>query len=237
MRKALQFYEDFAVVGEDGSYRLYPSVSPENTPLNFMPEDGRQLAHPMPTTVNATMDIAIMKELLTHLIQANRLVGGPGSKDEEERLKRMLDRMPPYRTNEDGALAEWLDPAFKDRYDHRHLSHIYPLFPGDEVTRESAPELYVAFEKAVRLRRLGAQSGWSLAHMASIYARLGKAIVHWSVLIHWRKHACYRICLPSITIGGMGICMDMPAAPIQLDANMGWVNAVQEMLRRCRRIW
>ncbi|MCI1776343.1 MAG: glycoside hydrolase family 95 protein [Paenibacillus lautus] len=231
MREALQFYEDFAVVDEDGSYRLYPSVSPENTPLNFMPEDGKQQAHPMPTTVNATMDIAIMKELLTHLIEANRLIGGPGSKDEEERWKRMLEHIPPYRTNEDGALAEWLDPKFKDRYDHRHLSHIYPLFPGDEVTRESAPELYVAFEKAVRLRRLGAQSGWSLAHMASIYARLGEG----DGALECLDTLAQSCLLPNLFTlhndwRGMGICMDMPAAPIQLDANMGWVNAVQEML-------
>lgn len=229
MREALQFYEDFAVVGEDGTYRLYPSVSPENTPLNFMPEDGRQLAHPMPTTVNATMDIAIMKELLTHLIQANRLVGGPVL--EEARWKRMLERIPPYRTNGDGALAEWLDPGFEDRYDHRHLSHIYPLFPGDEVTRESAPELYVAFEKAVRLRRLGAQSGWSLAHMASIYARLGEG----DRALECLDTLAQSCLLPNLFTlhndwRGMGICMDMPAAPIQLDANMGWVNAVQEML-------
>jgi len=229
MQEAWQFYADFATEGEDGFLKLYPSVSPENTPRNFMPKDGRQLAHPMPTTVNATMDIAILKELLTHLIEAGRVIGVPDM--ERAEYERMLAKIPPYRTNRDGALAEWLDPAFEDRYDHRHLSHIYPLFPGYEITRESSPELFSACENAVRLRRIEAQSGWSLAHMASIYARLGDGD-HALECLDMLARSCL---LPNLFTlhndwRGMGICMDMPAAPVQLDANMGWVHAVQEML-------
>ncbi|WP_235941211.1 glycosyl hydrolase family 95 catalytic domain-containing protein [Paenibacillus puerhi] len=229
LREALMFYEDFLVEDEEGRYRMYPSVSPENTPLNFMPPDGKQLAHPMPTAVNATMDVAIVKELLHHLIEANRAAGGDPA--EERRWQQMLEKLPAYRINSDGAVSEWIHPGFEDRYAHRHLSHLYPVFPGYEVTQESDPELFEAFAQAVRLREIGAQSGWSLAHMASVYARLGDGdsslesldLLTRSCLLpnFFTLHNDWR---------GMGISMKMPTAPVQLDANLGWVNAVQEML-------
>ncbi|CAG7622409.1 hypothetical protein PAESOLCIP111_02423 [Paenibacillus solanacearum] len=229
MREAALFYEDFLELGDDGYYRYYPSVSPENTPLNFMPPSGQPLAHPMPTTINATMDIAILKELLTHLIEGTSIAGGdPG---DVEKWERMLRRIPPYQINEEGAVREWMHPDFDDRYDHRHLSHIYPLFPGQEVTREEQPELFAAFDTAVRKRLIGAQSGWSLAHMSAIYSRLGdgeSALECLDILA--------RSCLLSnlFTLHNdwrnMGICMNRKDAPIQLDASMGAINAVQEML-------
>ncbi|WP_199613997.1 glycosyl hydrolase family 95 catalytic domain-containing protein [Paenibacillus alkalitolerans] len=229
MREAIAFYEDFLVEGEGGYYKIYPSVSPENTPENFMPKDGKPLAHPMPTAINATMDFAILKQLLTSLIDASPVAGG--DPQDAEKWKRMLMRIPPYEQNEDDAVREWMHPDFDDRYGHRHLSHLYPVFPGHEVNREEQPELFRSFETAVRLRKLGAQSGWSLAHMASIYARLGdgdSALECLDIL----SRSCL---LPNLFTlhndwRNMGVCMNMPAAPIQLDANMGWVNAVQEML-------
>ncbi|MFM9276676.1 glycosyl hydrolase family 95 catalytic domain-containing protein [Paenibacillus jiagnxiensis] len=229
MTAALQFYEDFLVLDENGFYRIYPSVSPENTPQNFMPPDGQQIAHPMPTTISATMDIAILKELLTNVIEGSRLVGV--NSGDIPRWEKMLTRIPPYQINEDGSIREWMHPAFDDRRDHRHLSHIYPVFPGQEVTSESHPEWFQAFDIAVRQRLLGAQSGWSLAHMASIYARLGdgeQALESLNIL----TRACLMNNLFTLHNDwrNMGICMEMASAPVQLDANMGWVNAVQEML-------
>ncbi|WP_342345631.1 glycosyl hydrolase family 95 catalytic domain-containing protein [Paenibacillus sp. CFBP 13594] len=236
MKEALQFYEDFLVLGEDGKYKIYPSVSPENTPENFMPKHGQPLAHPMPTAINATMDIAIIKELLQHVIAASRLTGVHTTKI--PCWEAMLEHMPDYLIEAEGAVKEWLHPAFEDRRDHRHLSHLYPVFPGQEITREEQPELFQAFETAVDQRRLGAQSGWSLTHMSSIYARLGngeRALESLDILARscvlsngYTLHNDWR---------NMGVCMSMPAAPIQLDANMGWVNAVQEMLLYVSEQW
>lgn len=229
MLEALRFYEDFLVIGEDGFYKMYPSVSPENTPLNFMPSDGKPLAHPMPTAINATMDVAILKELLQHVIEANRKAGG--SPEAEKEWSRMLTRLPAYRLNKDGAVSEWIHPAFEDRYAHRHLSHLYPVFPGQEVTKESDPNLFGAFETAVQRREIGAQSGWSLAHMAAIYARLGDGDSSLECLDMLARSSL----MPNLFTlhndwRGMGVSMQMPTAPVQLDANMGWVNAVQEQL-------
>lgn len=230
MLEAAKFYEDFLVPGDSGEYRIYPSVSPENTPQNFMPADGAQLAHPMPTAINATMDVALIRELFTNLLEASEHAGTATS-TEKEKWKLMLERLPAYTINEDGAAEEWLHPDFEDRYAHRHLSHLYPVFPGNEVMRETRLALFEAFERAVRKREIGAQSGWSLTHMAAIYARLGDGdraldcldILSRSGLLPnlFTLHNDWR---------GMGVSMNMPTAPVQLDANMGWVNAVQEML-------
>lgn len=227
MREAALFYEDFLVKGEDDLLHIYPSVSPENTPANYMPD--QPMDHPMPTAVNATMDIAIIKELFANLIEGSRAVDA--SLQDIPRWEDMLGRLPPYQINEEGALKEWSHSAFEDRYNHRHLSHIYPLFPGQEFTKEENPELFQSCEIAVHKRLLGAQTGWSLSHMAAIYARLGdgeKAAESLDILT--------RSCLLSnlFTVHNdwrdMGISMNKTQAPVQLDANLGTTNAVQEML-------
>lgn len=228
MYEVALFYEDF-LVKENDRYKCYPSVSPENTPENFMPVNGEQLAHPMPTAINATMDIAIIRELFSNLINSARELGMY-----EEKIPLWEDivrKLPDYAVNEDGAVKEWIEPIFKDRYDHRHLSHIYPVFPGYEINGENNPALFKAFETAVKMRRLGAQTGWSLMHMAAIYARFEegeKALECLDLLAQsgilnnfYTLHNDWR---------NMGVTLNMRTAPIQMDANMGWTNAVQEML-------
>ncbi|XEC95808.1 glycoside hydrolase N-terminal domain-containing protein [Paenibacillus tarimensis] len=229
MREAARFYEDFLIEGGDGYFRMYPSVSPENTPGNYMPEPGQPQDHPMPTTVNATMDFAVIKELFSNLIEGSRTAGI--YQRYIPRWEDILRRIPSYQINEEGAIKEWMHPAFEERHNHRHLSHIYPVFPGQEFTREERPELFRAFEKAVDQRLIGAQTGWSMAHMASIYARLGdgqKALESLEILT--------RSCLMNnlFTVHNdwrdMGISMNKPQAPVQLDANLGITHAIQEML-------
>ncbi|MBR1685129.1 MAG: glycoside hydrolase family 95 protein, partial [Clostridia bacterium] len=145
--------------------------------------------------------------------------------------ERILRGIPAYRLSRDGGIREWQDDRFEERYDHRHLSHIYPVFPGTEVHRLHQRELLPAFERAVRLREIDAQTGWSMAHMAAIYARLGKGE---DALESLDKMS--RACLTNsfFTLHndwrGMNISWNMDPAPVQLDAIMGYVNAVQEML-------
>ncbi|SFL94066.1 alpha-L-fucosidase 2 [Gracilibacillus orientalis] len=229
MKEVAAFYQDFLEVGEDEFYQYYPSVSPENTPANFMPESSKPVAHPMPTTINATMDFAVMKELLTNLIEGSSIVSM--YQQELSVWEEMLARIPSYQVNQNGGIREWMSEQFEDNDEHRHLSHIYPIFPGQELVKEKEEELFEAFRKAVQNRKLGAQTSWSFAHMASIYARLEDA-----------KHA--RICLEHLTRScllnnlytvhndwrNMGLTMEIDSAPVQMDANLGVVNAIQEML-------
>ncbi len=228
MREAALFYEDFFTLGEDGYWVSAPSNSPENTPGNYWQGPG----HSMETTVNATMDFAIARELFTNLAEGAAAAGCYG--EELPRWRAFLERIPPYQLNEDGAVREWMHPGFLDNYHHRHQSHLYPVFPGTEVTRSGQPELFGGFVKAVEKRLvlgLKEQSGWSLAHMANNYARMGQgdeALECLDIL----SRSCV---LPNLFTlhndwRGMGIGVDMEWAPVQLDANMGWSSAVHEML-------
>ena len=223
------FYADFAVFYPDGSIHFYPSVSPENTPGNFMPPKHIQMAHPMPTTVNSTIDLAILKEFFTNMCAFAET--HPQLQARVPAWKKILQSIPDYRLSAQGGVKEWQDDRFQERYDHRHLSHIYPVFPGTEVNTLHRAELLPAFERAVRLRKIDAQTGWSMAHMAAIFARLEKGGDAMACL---DKMA--RSCLTGsfFTLHndwrGMNISLSMDPAPVQLDALMGYVNAVQEML-------
>lgn len=230
MREVALFYEDFFILGEDGYYISVPSNSPENTPANYRDESG--MGEEMETTINATMDFAIAKEVLCNLLAGAQITGMYGQ--EVEKWEEMLTHIPPYQINEDGAIKEWMHPLLKDNYYHRHLSHIYPVFPGIEVTQEDQPELFKAFVKAVELRHtvgMNDQTSWSLAHMACCYSRMEMGdqalqcldeISRTSILNNFfTVHNDWR---------NMGLVMDFKMAPFQIDGNMGWTGAVNEML-------
>ena len=240
MMGVADFYEQFICFTEtsDGEerIRIYPSVSPENTPQNFMPPEGVQMAHPMPTTVNSTIDLSIVKEFFSNMkkIADEMERCGRRSPFDEARIQRwnrILDAIPEFKVNEKGAIKEWQEDEFEDRYDHRHLSHIYPVFPGKEIYPKRNPKQTEAYEKAVKLREIDAQTGWSMSHMAGIYARFRDGKAAMNCLDNMAKS-----CLTNnfFTLHndwrGMNISLTMDPAPVQMDANLGYVNAVQEML-------
>lgn len=236
MKEVALFYEDFIVKGEDGKNMFLPSQSPENQPADktiIDPETGREKR--IKVQINSTIAVAISKEVFSNLIEACELldIENEGVK----RWKQFVKDMPEYEINEDGALKEWLHPDFNDNYEHRHQSHIYPLFPGNEIAEESNPELYEATKVAIDKRLvigLQSQTGWSLAHMANVYARLGDGEKAKEAL-----NILSRCCLGQNFFTyhndwrAMGATMPFywgHSAPFQMDANFGISAAVIEML-------
>jgi alpha-L-fucosidase 2 len=236
MKEVALFYEDYVVKGPDGKNMFFPSQSPENQPVDKVITDqktGRQ--QKIKVQINSTIAFAVSKEVFSNLIEASELLGV--EQEGVVRWKKMLADMPEYQINADGALREWMHPDFEDNYEHRHQSHIYPVFPGQEVTVESDPEIFeaakVAIEKRLRIG-LKAQTGWSLAHMANVYARLDESEKAQEAL-----DILTRCCLGQNLFTyhndwrSMGATVDIiwgPTAPFQMDANFGFSNAVTEML-------
>lgn len=230
MVEAAAFYEDYYYLDTDGTLALYPAVSPENSPLEF---HDKTKPHSMPVTKNPTVEIAILKELLQNLVSVSAKY--PALAEKAKTWQHMLSILPAYYVNEDGAVAEWLDTQVHDAYDHRHLSHLYPVFPGTEIIDTGKTELLSAFKRAVDLREVGSFCGWSLPHMSAIYSRFSEADKAFDTL-----NALSKVCLLEnfFTLGhdyrDMGIttsdCGDESRACVQFDALLGSVNALQEML-------
>jgi hypothetical protein len=157
------FYEDFlTVTGEDGNYIFAPSFSPENNPANTGP--GAMIA------INATMDITVCREVLTNLIEACELLGTDA--DNIPKWKAMIDKLPQYLMEPDGTLKEWAWPTLEERYNHRHISHLYGAWPGDEIDPDRTPKLALAAMMADRRRVPERLAAHGRCHRALVGARL-----------------------------------------------------------------
>jgi hypothetical protein len=163
LKELALFYEDFlTITGKDGNYIFAPSFSLENNPANTGP--GAMIA------INATMDIMVCREVLTNLIEACELLGTDA--DSIPKWKAMLAKMPPYLMEPDGTLKEWAWPTLQERYSHRHISHLYGAWPGDEIDPDRTPKLALAAMMADRRRVPERLAAHGRCHRALVGARL-----------------------------------------------------------------
>ena len=116
MERAALFFEDYLYEGPEEKLVFSPTQSPENTPRN---SDSQ-------ATFNATMDVAVAKELLRNAIAASRELGR--NADKIPVWEKLLARMPDYMIDGNGAIKEWLTPKLENNDAHRHSSQLYALF-------------------------------------------------------------------------------------------------------------
>ena len=162
------FYEDFLTLTDwDGNYMFVPSISPENLP--------RRTDATAPELINATMDISVCREVLTNLIQASETLGSDA--DRVPKWKAMLGKMPPYVLELDGTLKEWAWPTLEEHYSHRHVSHLYGVWPGDEIDPDRTPQLARAAEIADRRRTFDTLPTAVAGETLPAYARCHRALV------------------------------------------------------------
>lgn len=134
---AVKFYLGFLFpYGE--YYVTGPSTSPEN---RFCGEDGK----PHSVGMASTMDISILKELFGYYLKICNILGIEG---ETVDVKRVLSKLPPFKTGSFGQIREWLLDYPETEIHHRHVSHLYGLYPGNLIT-ENTPELLEACRVAL----------------------------------------------------------------------------------------
>lgn len=212
IRLIAEFFESYLLEDEHGTFQIAPSQSPENRFVG-----GGDL--PISLCVSSAMDVQLVSELLMHAVQASEILDC--ELERRARWRHILAHLPPLRIGGDGRLLEWNEELEEVEPGHRHLSHLFGLFPGENITEEDTPELFRAAGESLdyRLAHAGGYTGWSRAWTACCMARLGRgndALKHIEALI------------AEFSTTSM---LDLhPPRIFQIDGNLGSVAAVMEML-------
>ncbi|GHV16375.1 alpha/beta hydrolase [Spirochaetia bacterium] len=213
MRGCAEFLLDWLVEGPGGYLVTNPSVSPENEFIR----DGKGYS----AATASTMDISLIRELFTNCLSALDVLGKP--EDIRSQIEAALKRLPPYKTGASGGLQEWFNDEQEAEPAHRHISHLYGLYPSNQM-----PEtLYEACRKTLTDRGDDG-SGWSLTWKAAAWASLGDG-EHAAALLKRQLRFTADNQFFS-TDGGTYPNLLSAHPPFQIDASLGFPAAVAAML-------